>query len=309
MTMKAVRTHGYKNVPIVEDVPMPEIGPDEVLVRVEAAAMNPLDGKLLGGDMARFFPLSFPYTMGTDIAGTIERIGADVVVWNPGERIIARPAPPSGGAFAEFAAVPTDLCAALPASMSITDAAGIPTAGCTAWKALFEIAKLKAGQSVLIHGGAGGVGSFAVQFAHSAGARVIATASGDGVALVRSLGADEVIDYQNEEFRELASDVDVVLDTIGGDTQSVSFDVLRSGGYLASTVHPPDKAVATDKGVSASMVMLDLDGDLLQAVVNDVRDRSVKVLIDRVLPMTRIGEALDRQMSGRARGKIILTRF
>lgn len=307
--MKAIRIHGYKQVPIIEDVPIPGIGPDEVLVRVEAVAMNPLEGKLLGGDMRRFFPLSFPYTMGTDITGTIERLGANVVVWHVGERVIARPTPRSGGAFAEFAAVPADLCASLPAPMPITDAAGIPTAACTAWKALFEVAKLKAGQSVLIHAGAGGVGSFAVQLAHSAGAHVIATASGNGVALVESLGADKVVDYRNEKFGDLVSDVDIVLDTVGGDTQTASFDVLRPGGYLASIVQPPDEAMAKDKGVLASMVMLDLDGELLQTTVNDIWNRSIKVLTDRVLPLAKIGEALERQMSGHARGKIILTHF
>lgn len=250
--MKAVRIHGYQQAPKIEDIPTPEIGPDEVLIRVEAAALNPLDGKLQAGNMERFFPLTFPYTMGTDFAGTVERVGTSVSSWQPGNKVIARPDPTTGGAFAELAAVPSASCVALPPSVSMTDAAG------TAWKALFEAAGLEAGQTVLIH--AGGVGSFAVQFAHAAGARVFATASGDGVELVRSLGADRVIDYKAEDFASRVSDVDVVLDTIGGETQTRSFDVLRSGSYLISTVMPPDEATAKTRGVSASMVYLSLGG-------------------------------------------------
>ena len=307
--MRAVRIHGYKQVPTIEEVPTPEVGSGEVLICTEAAALNPLDVQLQAGSMERFLPLIFPYTMGIDLAGTVERVGADVTAWQPGDRVIARPKPATGGAFAEFVSVASDSCVALPPTMSVTDGAGIPTAGCTAWKALFVDAGLRAGQTVLIHAGAGGVGSFAVQFAHAIGAYVFATASGDGLELVQNLGADRVIDYKTEAFENLVSNADLVLDTIGGDTLMRSFGVLRPGGHLVSAVRPPDEATAMAKGVTATMVSLSawLNGHHLKTVVNDVREKSIRVLIDRTLPMAQIADALERQASGRARGKIILT--
>ena len=192
--MKAARIHGYNAAPMLEDVPTPEINSTDVLVRVAAASLNPLDVKLQKGFMHDFFPLSFPYTLGTDLAGTIEKVGSDVAVWRQGDEIVARVDPTSGGALAEFAVVPASYLVKAPTSVPIEQAAGIGTAGGTAWQALFEVADLKKGQTILVHAGAGGVGSFAVQFARSAGARVIATASGDGIDIARRLGADQVID-------------------------------------------------------------------------------------------------------------------
>jgi len=305
--MKAVQIHGYKDVPTLEEVPTPEVGPGEVLVRVHAAALNPIDVQLQVGGMERFFPLTFPYTLGLDLSGTIERVGTDASVWKPEDRIIARLSPARGGALAEFVAVSSDACVALPPELPMTDGAGIPTAGGTAWKALFEVAQVKAGQTVLIHAGAGGVGSFAVQFAHAFGVRVLATASGDGLELVRGLGADQVMDYRTQDFATVFSGLDVVLDTIGGDTQRRSFDVLRAGGYLVSTVAPPDEALAKSRGVSSSMVQLSRGGIPLKEMVATMHDHSLRVLTDRTLPLDRFAEALERQASGRARGKIILT--
>ena len=236
--MKAVRIHNYNEEAKLEDVPTPAIKPDEVLVRVEAAALNPLDGQLKAGKMAKFFPLPFPYTLGTDLTGTVAQVGAEVTAWQPGDKVIGRLKPATGGALAEFAVLPADACATLPPSLPLTDAAGIPTAG-TAWLALFKTAGLRGGQTVLIHAGAGGVGSFAVQFAHAVGARILATASGDGVETVRNLGADQVIDYKSENFVSAVPDVDVVLDTVGGETQTRSFEVLTAIWFRLS--HRPTK--------------------------------------------------------------------
>jgi NADPH:quinone reductase-like Zn-dependent oxidoreductase len=309
--MKAVRISHYGEAPASQDVPVPATGPDEVLVRVEAASLNPLDGRVQSGAMERFFRLLFPYTMGTDLAGTVERVGANITHWRPGDAVIARPNPVSGGAFAEFAAVPEHLCVARPPSLSVPAAAGIPTAAGTAWVALFELAGLQAGQTVLIHAGVGGVGSFAVQLAHAAGARVIATASGDGVALAGRLGADQVIDYRAQAFDQAVSDVDVVIDTVGGETLARSLAVLRPGGHLISSVQPPDEAAASAKGVSARMIALsgffNPPTSGLATVVSAVHDQALQVLIDSTWPVERFSEAFERQLSGRARGKIILT--
>lgn len=304
-TMKAVRLSGYDAAPVLEEVSVPEIGPDEVLVRVERASLNPMDNKLQMGVLHDFFPLEFPYTMGTDLAGTIERVGPDVVGWGVGDRVLARVDPTRGGALAELAAVPASYLVEVPGSMSIEKAAAIPTTAATAYQALFEVADLEPGQTVLVHAGTGSVGSNAIQFAKASGARVIATASGDGVEVARRLGADRVIDYRQEDFTEKLSDVDLVLDTIGGETQLRSFRVLRPGGLLLGIAEPPDEEAAGAYDVKTAYVVHMSDADRLKKVVERV-DAGMEVLVDRVVPLDSLEEAFARQGSGRARGKILL---
>jgi NADPH:quinone reductase-like Zn-dependent oxidoreductase len=305
--MKAARTHGYGADLAMEDVPVPKAGPDQVLVRVKAASLNPLDVKLHSGAMHGFFPLAFPYTLGTDLAGTVERTGPGVTGWQAGEAVVARLDPTSGGAFAEFALLPAHYLAAAPKAVSLDDAAGIPTAAGTAWQALFEVAGLNTGQTVLIHAGAGGVGSFAVQLAREAGARVIATASGTGVEIARRLGADRVIDYTAEDFAGELSDVGLVLDTVGGETQQRSFGVLRAGGSLVSTVSPPDEALAKAHDVTASFVFHQSDAKRLGTIIARLNAGSLRILVDRTVPLTAFSDAFRYQASARARGKIILS--
>ena len=303
--MKAVRIHAYEGVPTIEEVDVPPVGAGEVLVKVAAASLNPLDVKLQKGFVHAFFPLAFPYTVGTDLAGTIEAVGADITGWAVGDRVVARTDPTAGGACAASAVVPGSYLVKAPDAVSFEMAAGIPTAAGTAWQALHEVAHLKAGQSVLIHAGAGGVGSFAIQYARAAGARVIATASGDGIDIAKRLGADQVIDYRAVDFAAKLSDLDVVLDTIGGETQQRSFGVLRSGGVLASTVQPPDEAFAKAHGVTASFLFHSSDATRLARVVATVA-QGTKVLIDRSVPLTGFDAAFAHQASGRARGKIVV---
>ena len=304
--MKAARIHGYNATPTLEDVPTPEIGSTDVLVRVAAASFNPLDVKLQKGGMHDFFPLSFPYTLGTDLAGTVEEIGSDVAGWSQGDEIVVRLDPTSGGAMAEYAVVPASYLVKAPTSVPIAQAAGIGTAGGTAWQALFEVANLKKGQTILVHAGAGGVGSFAIQFARSAGARVIATASGDGIDIARRLGADQVIDYKAENFADQVSDVDVVLDTVGGETQQNSFSVLRAGGILLSTVSPPDGALAKAHDVTGTFFPHMSDAGRLAKVVERI-DAGTKILVDRTVTLNTLDDAFAHQASGRARGKILVT--
>ncbi|NTA40269.1 NADP-dependent oxidoreductase [Agrobacterium salinitolerans] len=305
--MKAVRISGYNQAPSLEDVDVPEPGPGEVLVRVRAASLNPLDVKLYLGYMQSFFPLTFPYTLGTDVAGVVEKTGSLVSHWRAGDRVVVESQPTKGGALAEFAVVDSSNLVRLPDSVSFTDAAGLPIAAGTAWQALFDIANLSKGQTVLIHAGAGGVGSFAVQFARQAGARVIATASGAGLEIVRKLGADQVIDYRTQDFESMVSDVDVVLDTIGGETQQKSYGVLRTGGALLATSAPPDEALAKAHKVSGSFVFHQPDATLLSKVVRKVEDGSTKVLVDSYHELSDFKAAFDHQGSGRAKGKIILS--
>ena len=305
--MKAARIHGYNTQPAIEEAATPSIGATEVLVRVAAAALNPLDVKMQQGLMHGFFPLDFPYTIGTDLAGTVEQVGPDVTGWRVGDLMVTRTDPPRGGALATFVVVPAAYLAKAPGSVSLAAAAGVPTAGGTAWQALFEVAGLEAGQTVLVHAGAGGVGSFAIQLARHVGARVVATASGDGIDIARRLGADQVIDYRSERFEDKVSDVDVVLDTIGGDTQQRSFSVLRAGGYLAATASPPDEALAKAHGVSASFVFHQSEAARLSKLLGMINAGTLKVLVDREASLDGLADAFAYQASGRARGKIIVT--
>lgn len=305
--MKALRVHDYNAAPIVEDADLPVIGPSEVLVRVKAASLNPLDVKMQHGYMHAFFPVSFPYALGTDLAGTVERTGSLAAHWRAGDEVIARVDPTSGGAVAEFVAVPSDYLVRAPSSVPLTHAAGLATGASTAWQALLEMADIKAGQTLLVHAGAGGVGSFAIQLARSAGARVIATASGAGIEIARRLGADLVIDYRNENFSDRVSDVDVVLDTIGGETQQASYGVLRAGGLLLATASPPDEALAKAHNVNATFVFHASDASRLQKVAKKIDDGSLKILIDSQVELADAVKAFDHQASGRAKGKIIVS--
>ena len=304
--MKAIRYHAYGDVPQVEQVEFPEIAEDEVLVRVAAAALNPLDVKLHSGAMQWYFPLALPYAMGSDLAGTVERAGSAVTGRPPGTRVIGRRAPLVGGAFAEFAAVPAADCILLPPQLDFGEGAAIPTAAGTAWLALFETARLQAGERILVHAGAGGVGGFAVQFAKAAGAVVYATASGDGLDVVRRLGADHVIDYRAAPFEAAVTGMDVVLDTVGFETLDRSFAVMRRGGRLVSVVMPPDPTKAEAAGVFASRVYYKLEPGGLQAICDRIVDEDLKILVDREFPLAEFRAAFARQASGRARGKVLL---
>jgi len=208
---------------------------------------------------------------------------------------------------AEFAVVPASYLVKMSGSASFEQAAAVPTAAGTAYQALHEVAGLKAGQTLLVHAGAGGVGSSAIQIARQAGARVVATASGDGLEIIRRLGADQVIDYRSERFEDKVADVDVVLDTIGGDTQQRSFGVLRAGGYLAATTAPPDEALAKAHGVGASFVFHSSDAARLGKVLDLLGSGALTMLVDRTAPLAAFDAAFQHQASGRARGKIIVT--
>ncbi|TCV60252.1 NADP-dependent oxidoreductase [Neorhizobium sp. S3-V5DH] len=304
--MKSILLNAYGEAPYLADVAMPEPGATDVLVRVAAASLNPLDNKLQAGYLDGVFPLTFPSKMGTDLAGVVEKTGSLMSRWRAGDRVVARLLPTEGGAFAEFTLVPEDQLVLIPESIDFDQAAGMPTAAATAWQALFETAGLTAGQTVLIHAGAGGVGSFAIQFAHAAGARVVATASGDGMEIARRLGAEQVIDYRSEDFASVVSDVDVVLDTIGGETQQKSFGILRRGGKLMTVVSPPDEALAKAHGVEAAFIFHSSDAKRLSAVMKEVVSKRLSVLIDRSVSLESFDEAFARQASGRAHGKIVV---
>jgi NADPH:quinone reductase-like Zn-dependent oxidoreductase len=302
--MKAVRIHEYGDAGVVkyEDAPSPEIGPDGILIKVAAAGVNPVDWKIRNGLMKAVRPLQFPAILGGDVAGTVERVGSVVTRFKPGDAVVAR----VEGAYAELAAAKTDAVGPAPKSIPIEHAAGIPIAAGTAWTVLFDFARLAPGQKVLVHGGSGGVGTFAIQFAKLAGIHVIATSSAANAALLKSLGADEVIDYRSEDFTARVTNVDLVLDNVGGETLQKSYGVVRKGGLLLTIVSPPDEGLAKEHGVVARFERGNINGIRLQEISGLIDAGKVQVVIEKELPLSEAKAALALSESGRARGKIIL---
>jgi NADPH:quinone reductase-like Zn-dependent oxidoreductase len=303
--MKALQYTAYGSPPVLGDVPVPAPGPGEVLVRVAGAALNPLDVKIGAGHVRDHFPVAFPSTVGTDLAGTIERLGPDVTGWRAGDAVIARTDPTAGGAVAEYAAVPSRLLAPAPSTMPLDVAAGLTTAAATAWQVVNELADLRPGQTVLVHAGAGGVGGFVIQLARRAGAHVVATTSANGAGIVARLGAHEVIDYTRVDFRSAVRGVDVVVDPVGGETERASLDVLRPDGLLLSLNVPPDAARAAARGVRAQFVFHSSDADRLTRVAT-AADDGLHVVVDRTLALGDAAAALEYLAQGHAKGKVII---
>lgn len=304
-TMKAVHIHemGGPEVLRYEDVPIPEPGPHEVLVRVNAAGVNPVDWKIREGHFGR---IGLPAIMGSDFSGEVEALGPEVMEFRVGEPVFGSVADESGS-YAEFALADTSMIIEKPAGVDYVQAAAVPIPALTAWQALFDTAKLREGQKVLIHAAAGGVGSFAVQFAKWKGAHVIGTASGSNAELVRNLGVDEFIDYRSTRFEDKVRDADVVFDTVGGETQERSWKVLKKGGVLVSIVQPPSEKTAASHGVRGVFMREDAKrGDQLREIADKVASGRVKVNVETILPLREARKAQELSQSGHARGKIVL---
>ena len=299
-----IHEYGAPDVVRLEDVPDPEPGADEVLIRVEAASVNPLDNKLISGDSRGKFPVTFPFALGTDGAGTVLRVGASVTRLKAGDRVAAHKL---GGAFSALWCVPADAAALLPDGVTFDVAAALPTAAGTAWEALMEKAQLRKGQTVLVHAGSGGVGHFAVQFAKLAGARVIATTGEENRHLVTDLGADDVVDYKAGDFRKQVSDVDVVLDPLGGETQEKSFDVMRPGGILVSLVQAPDEKLAAARGVRALVMVHQATAERLERIAGLVAEGEVRVLVAERFAFDAVPAALAKVKTGHVDGKVVVT--
>lgn len=307
-TMKAIRLHSYGGPELLqyEEITIPTPRPGEVLIRVRAAAVNPLDSKIREGYVQQFMPITFPYTPGSDFAGIVEEISDGVTTVSVSQEVYGVVEATHGGAYAEYLAAPAATLAPKPLSLDFPKAASVPVVSMTAWQALFDVAGLSEGQSILIHGAAGGVGMFAVQFAHWKGAHVIATASGVNADFVRELGADEVIEYNTERFEERTSKVDVVLDLIGGETQQRSWQVLKPGGLLAATSAPPSQDEASKHGVRAAMVQMHGSGALLASIAALVDAGQVKTFVGATFPLDQAAKAQLANQSGHVRGKIVI---
>jgi NADPH:quinone reductase-like Zn-dependent oxidoreductase len=303
--MKAVRIHAFggPEVLTLEEAPTPAPGADDVLVRILAAGVNPVDYKFRAGGMLR--PENLPVILGGDIAGVIERLGPQVMGFTEGEAVYAL-LPGLRGGYAELAAVPAQDCAVKPQRLSFVQAAAAPMAALTAWQALFDLGDLKEGQRALVHGAAGGVGNFAVQLAKARGATVIATCSRDDFDFVRRLGATEVIDYRGERFEEQVANLDLVLDTQGGETRERSWGVLKAGGILVSTQGAPSNEEAVRRSVRAAGVSVRPNGAQLAQIGRLIDLGQVTLHIDRTYPLSAAADAHARLEHEHVRGKIVL---
>ena len=307
-TMKAVRIHKYGGPEVLkfEDAPRPEVATGELLVRVYGAGVNPVDWKIREGHLKNYLTYSFPLILGWDVSGTVKATGPGVTKFREGDEVFARPDIARDGAYAEYIAVRESEVAFKPKSLDHLNAAAIPLAGLTAWKGIFDTGGLSAGQTILIHAASGGVGSFAVQLAKWKGAYVFGTASGSNQSFLKELGVDEPIDYKKTRFEDVVHDVDVVFDTIGGETQQRSFGVLKKGGILVSTVSPPSQEEAAKHGVRATHIFIQPDAAELTQIAGLVDAGKVKLFVETVLPLSEARKAQELSESGHTRGKIVL---
>lgn len=281
---------------------LPVPGAQEVVVRIEAAAVNPLDVKIVAGHMGQVFPAELPYTPGCDFSGVVTAAGPLAGSVKVGDRVAGRSDPVRGGAFAQAIVMDADALVAIPSAMSFEQAAALPSAFGSAHHALFDIAALRAGQRVLIHAGAGGVGSFAIQLASQAGAHVSATASAANLGLLRELGADDAIDYRADDFTRLPA-FDVILDTVGGATLERSWQVLRQGGILASLV---DFTIAPRDGRRGTSVFFSEATAALKQAVALFGAGKLEIVIDSLYALDKTGAALAKVAAGHARGKVVI---
>ncbi len=306
-TQKAVRIHqfGKADVLAYEDAPMPVIQADDVLVKIHASSINPVDWKVREGYLKDMIPHTFPLTLGWDFAGEIVAVGSNVSDWKVGAAVYARPDIGRDGAYAEYIAVRASEIAAKPASINWQEAAAVPLVALTAWQALYEGANIQAGERVLIHAGAGGVGTFAIQLAKLRGAHVITTTSTKNVELVKALGADEIIDYTQSDFASLR-DIDVVFDTMGGEIQDQSWQTLKRGGRLVSIISPPSAEAAAQVGATPLFCFVQPSAIQLQALAELIDAGKIRIIIDSVFALKDIAAAHAKSESGRTRGKIVI---
>jgi NADPH:quinone reductase-like Zn-dependent oxidoreductase len=309
--MKANRIHRFGSPQVIQleeaDRPLP--GPEEVLVRVIASGVGPWDGWIREGKSV--LPQPLPLTLGSDLSGVIETLGPDVQGFNIGDEVFGVTNPRFTGANADYAVASTHMIAAKPKTVSHIEAASVPVVAVTAWQMLFDHGGVKPGQTALILGAAGSVGSYAVQLAHAAGVRVIASASRDEAEYVRSLGADRVFDGRADGIPEDLNEIDAAIDAVGGEAQSRSLVTLRRGGVLISAVSQPDQSTADRLGVKAAFMLVDVTSATLSSISARLDANKLKTNVATVLPLSdaRIAHEMLEGTRPRPRGKIVLQNF
>lgn len=331
--MKAFVVDKYKKKGALRqaNVPEPELEDFDVLIRIQATAINLLDSKLRNGEFKLVLPYRPPFVLGHDVAGTVVKTGPSVKQFKVGDEVYARPRDHRIGTFAEFIAIDQSDVALKPNNLSMTEAASIPLVGLTAWQALVEVGNVKPGQKVFIQAGSGGVGTFAIQLAKHLGATVATTTSAKNAELVKSLGADVVIDYKTQDFEKVLSGYDLVLNSQDPKTLDKSLRVLKPGGQLISISGPPDPAFARELGLNLflklvlrmlsrgvrkkakglgigySFLFMRADGHQLGEITSLIESGVIRPIIDKVFPFEKTGDALEYVETGRAKGKVVIT--
>src|SRR5713101_6495994 len=307
--MKAIVVHEYGGPEVLkyEDVPRPVPKENEILVKVIAAGVNPVDSAARSQKFAQSLNIKLPAIPGYDIAGVVEKTGATVTKLKAGDPVYAYIALDKGGGYAEYALATEKETSPKPKSLSCAAAAAVPLVSLTAWQALIDTAKLSAGQTVLIHGGSGGVGSFAIQIAKARGAKVLATASTPNQDLLKQLGVDVAIDYTKQKFEDVAKDVDVVLDSVGKDTLARSYGIVKKGGIIVSLVARPDQAELDKHGIRGAPLSVEPNSDELAEITKLIDERKIKVIVSQTLPLAEAAKAQAQADTHHTRGKIVLT--
>src|SRR6266481_216173 len=307
-TMKAVVIHEYGNPEVLkyEDIARPEPKDDQLLIRVIAAGVNPVDGMIRSGMFAREGNRAFPIILGGDVAGVVEKVGSKITKFKARDPVFAYVSLDDSGGYAQYALVTEREAALKPKSLSYVEAAAVPIVALTAWQALIDTARLSEGQTALIHGGSGGVGTFAIQIAKARGAKVIATASTAKQDLLKELGADVAIDYTKQKFEEIAKDVDVVLDSVGKDTLARSYGVVQKGGVIVSIVARPDKTELDKHGIRGAVLSVEPNADELAEIGKLIDEKKIKVIVSQTFPLSDAAKAQEQVATGHTRGKIVL---
>ena len=302
--MKAIQIKEYGDERVLKytDVERPEPKEDEILVKIHAASVNPVDWKIRDGK-GKKFGMKLPLILGADFAGTIEEMGSAIKKFRKEDAVYGKILL---GCYAEYVIVKENELSIKPKNFDFEQAASIPMGALTSWQAIFETAKLKSGQKILIHAASGGVGSMAVQMAKAKGAYVIGTASGSNKEFVNNLGADEFIDYTNTNFEDVVKDVDVVYDTIGGDTQKRSFQVLKEGGFLVSLIEKPSEELLKKYKVQGKVIASEPNSKQLEEITTLIEANKIKTHVEKVFPLAEAAKAQKLSKEGHVRGKIIL---
>lgn len=308
--MKAAQINDYKDqLKINSNFPNPSILPGKVLVQVHNAGLNPVEGKIRDGYLKDVFPLQFPATLGTEFSGVITEVGEGVADFKIGDRVYGQTDVRGGqfGSFTEMILMSPQFIALMPENLTFAEAAGLPVVGVSALQALMDTIGLKQGQKILIHGGAGGIGTIAIQLAKHIGAYVATTVSEKDIQYVKDLGADEVIDYKKQSFDAILHDYDAVLDNVGGETYLRSFKVLKNGGILVSKLpHEERKDLMDQYGVKAIVDFTRMGREQLSRLADLVNKGIIKAHVDKVFPLDQAEQALTYLQTGHPRGKVVL---
>ena len=306
--MKAIVLHRYGGPEVLEleENLRPEPKDDEALIRVMAASVNPVDVAIRSGKYAEYFHTSLPLIPGMDAAGIVEKTGRNFTKLKVGDRVYAFFTLHSEGGYAEFAIAKENEISLKPSSLTYEQAAAVPAVGSTAWQALVDTAHLQAGQTLLIHGGSGGVGHLAIQIAKALGAHVIATASTANQAFLKGLGADQTIDYTKTRFEDEVKDVDVVLDAVGGDTLTRSYGVVKKGGIIVTIAGEPDEAALTAHSIRGVSISASPKSETLAALTRLIEEKKLTPVVTQVFPIAQAAKAQEQIATRHTRGKIVL---